>query len=209
MEILDISQTLEKNMVKYPSLPKYKVEWLRLIENKDTVNLSLVTIASHIGTHIDAPYHFIQEGKKIDEFDINMFFGPAKVIQVPRNKERIDLEIVKSAGELPKRVLFKTNNSFLYSKKKFDKEYVYIDDNVAEYLKNQNVKLVGIDYVSVDKYGAKNNSVHNKLLSGNIAILEGLVMDKVKPGTYTLICFPLKFNGTEASPCRAVLINKN
>lgn len=193
-------------MVIYPSLPKYKVEWKRSIENSDTVNLSIITMASHIGTHMDAPYHFIKDGKKIDEFGIDIFCGSAKVIQVPEGKEKVDLELVKSVGELPERVLFKTTNSFLYYKQEFDEHYVYIDDNAAEYLGNSNVKVVGIDYVSVDKYGSKKKSIHNKLLSQNVIILEGLMMDKVKPGIYILICLPLKVKGLEASPCRAVLI---
>lgn len=206
MRIIDISQMLEDPMAYYPSLRKFELKWARHYRFGDSMSLSEIHMASHVGTHVDSPYHFIQDGKKINEIDLSVFYGTARVIEVPINKQKIDVEFLKGYDRLPERVLFKTKNSGFYKEKKFMEDYIYIDGEAAGYLAEHSVRLVGIDYVSVDKYKASGKEAHRILLLKDIVLLEGIDLNEVCEGEYKLVCFPLKVKNGEGAPCRAVLI---
>ncbi len=206
MRIIDISQTLEDMMVYYPSLTKFELKWKRSYKSGDNGSLSEITMASHIGTHVDSSYHFIKNGRKLDEIDLEVFYGPVRVIEIPKDMNKVEAECLKEYGELSERILFKTKNSELLKQKNFVKDYVYIDKKAAEYIAERNVRLVGIDYFSVDKYKSPDKETHKILLSKNIVLLEGINLNGISEGNYQLICFPLKIKGAEGAPCRAVLI---
>ena len=206
MKVIDISQTLEDTMICYPSLKRFELNWLRNYDKGDRVNLSQISLASHVGTHVDAPYHYIKEGKKLKDIDLEIFYGPVKVVEVPRDKRQIDIEFLKKIGEIPDRILFKTRNSELYGLNEFTEEYVYIEREAANYLAESSVCLIGIDYFSVDKYKSPGKEAHLALLSKDIVLLEGIILREVEEGSYLLACFPLKVKEGEAAPCRAVLI---
>ncbi|MDK2824731.1 MAG: arylformamidase [Clostridia bacterium] len=207
MKIIDISQTLEEPMVYYPSVKKFEFKWARHYSKGDISSLSEISMGSHVGTHLDSPYHFIENGKNLNEMDLDIFYGKARVIEVPEEQDKITAEFLKTIGDLDERILFKTKNSRMYELKVFKEDYVYIDREAAAYIAQFPVKLVGIDYVSVDMY-KKSKEAHMILLSRGIALLENIVLNEVNDGLYKLVCFPIKVKDAEAALCRAVLIEE-
>ena len=167
--------------------------------------LEFLTLTTHSGTHLDAPRHFIPNGRTIDEFPLERFMGRARVVHVPARRLMGASDLNPEAFKGASRVLFKTRNSDLWKKEGFDPDFVGLDISAARLLVESGVKLVGIDYLSIEPYHAPGHPVHRFLLSHDMLILEGLNLSRVPEGEYDLICLPLKVVGGEASPVRAVL----
>ena len=166
-------------------------------------------MSAHAGTHIDTPLHFIPKRKGIDEYAAADFILPATVIDI-LDKESIKASHVESLNLEPgEAVLFKTDNSVSgrSTSGRFSENFVYLSPEAAEVCTKKEVSLVGIDYVSIDKYGETSFPAHHRLLEKNIFILEGINLREVPPGNYTLLCLPLKIKDCEGSPVRAVLVN--
>ena len=206
LEIIDISITISEAMVTYEGDPKIRIQKTKNLHD-DGVILSQITMGLHSGTHIDSPAHFFEDGKSIDKLKLESFIGEAKVYDFTFIEESIkesDLKNIKiKEGEI---LLFKTKNSELYKRDSFSKNFVYLDEGGADYLFEKKIKAVGIDYLSIEKFGSDNNYVHKRLLLNQIPIIEGLNLGHVKPGKYALFCLPLKVLGGEAAPARCILI---
>ena len=204
MTIYDISVPLSPLTPVWPDEPGFTRKEIRKGENSDII-VSQFSATLHSGTHVDAPRHFVPQGRAIDEFELERFIGPARVVET--EKEQIirasDLDPAAWAGAT--RVLFKTSNSNLWEQKKLDKNFTGLHISAARLLRESGVKLVGIDYLSIEPYGSPQNPVHRHLMSHDVLILEGLNLSHVKPGDYRLVCLPLKVAGGEASPVRAIL----
>jgi arylformamidase len=162
-------------------------------------------MGAHTGTHVDATNHFIDDTGGVDEIPLDILIGPATVIDLT------GVEAV-SAGALAgvnldetERLLFKTANSRFRSDEGFRKDSVHLTGDAAEYLVEAGVKLVGIDYLSIEKFGASPATAHLALLGAGVVILEGIDLSEVEAGEYGLICLPLPISGCDGSPCRAVL----
>ncbi len=171
-------------------------------------NLSTMTMSAHAGTHLDAPAHFISGGKTLDLYPLERFMLPARVVFVEDDEfvPRVALKDVDiRAGEA---LLFKTHNSLrgLPRKSAFTEKFVYLSVEAAKLCLDLGVSLVGIDYLSVDRYGDDHAPVHHLLLEDDVLILEGIDLEAVAPGEYFLICLPLRVQGAEAAPARAVLV---
>jgi len=208
MKIHDISLPVYEKMVGWPMDPKVKLRLKSKIEAGAPCNLTKVVMSAHSGTHIDAPFHFIKKGKTVDRLPLEAFYGDALVVELD-SKDKInirDLAALKLKGK--KRVLFKTRNSSLWKNKKFVKDFVYFTEKSAEHLVKCGVKLVGIDYLSVEEYGNERHPAHSVFLSAEVILLEGLNLLTVKPGNYTLCAFPLNLKGCDGAPVRAVLIEE-
>ena len=204
MNIIDISQKYSSNMVKYPSISPLEHEYVRHYEKGNGMCLSQVKMQMHLGTHIDAPFHYCEQGKKISELDLQIFYGDCQVIEINENgigKNELMNKVIQS-----QRVLFKTKNSRFMDNNEFVEEYVYIEKSGAEYLLQQGVKLVGTDYFSVDPYKDINKAAHKILLGAGAILLEGINLSPVNEGKYLISCFPLNMEGSEGAPCRAVII---
>lgn len=174
----------------------------------DPVTMSQININSHNGTHIDAPFHFMAEGTTIDMMPLDTGIGPARVIEI-KDPESIKLEEVEphdvKEGE---RILFKTkNSSYAYKTTDFVTDYVYCTNEVASYLKDRKVRLVGVDYVTIGNQDDLENIkfVHETLLENGIYIIEMLNLDGVAPGDYEMVCLPLRMENGDAGPCRAII----
>lgn len=204
MRIIDISSENFNGMDKYPSLEPYKHEVIKDYLFGDTYSLSKFSMPMHVGTHLDAPYHYVSGGKKIEDIPLDIFYGQCSVIEVEGNI--INEHTFKGIQKLEERVLLKTSNSILQMQGFSVEKNVYIDASGAQFLVDAGVKLVGIDYFSVDAVGAKEKTAHHILLEGEIVLMEGIRLERVEIGIYTLICFPLRLKNSEASPCRAILI---
>ena len=171
----------------------------------DSWNLSELKFGSHCGTHIDAPYHFNENGITVDQIPLDALIGMVTVFDI-KNKEKIDVEDLKPLEiENCERVIFKTINSTYWKRAKFTKDFVYITKGAATYLAENNVKLIGIDYLSIDQFDNMHADAHHILLKKGVIIIEGLDLNKVKPGNYELIALPLKIKDGDGSPARVVL----
>jgi len=206
MNWVDISVTLHSGMVHWSGDPTIFIRRMSDMDNGDPANISRLSMGSHTGTHMDAPLHFLRTGKGLDEMPLSAVIGPARVIQVRdpgviRSKELRSHRIRR--GE---RILFKTRNSTrCWKTDLFVKDFVYLSEEAAQDLVKAGVQTVGIDYLSVGGYTQDGARVHRILLKAGIWIIEGLDLSKVGPGTYELICLPLKILDSDGAPARAVL----
>lgn len=209
MKLIDISQTVGTPMSAYPSLPKFERKWMRHYDNGNNMCVSSINMALHTGTHMDSPYHYCETGRKILDIELERYYGVCEVIELPEDKKSVDLEFVKSIASFELRSLFKTTNSkFRYKDKTYHEDFVYVEGDAAKYLIDKGVKLIGIDYCSIDGPKSKGKEAHHAILDNDGSILEGIDLDGVNPGKYILSCLPIKFDGAEGSPCRAILIEE-
>ncbi len=204
MRIIDISTNIHEKMLRYPGDTQFKKRPICTIETSGC-NMTELLLSTHTGTHLDAPFHFLNDGAKIDEIDISTFIGKVQIIEVP--DDVIDSKIIKERFNPGiKRILFKTKNSELKTSQNFSKNYVYLSDDGADALLDRDILLVGIDYISIEQFGTPTFSIHKKLFRAGITILEGVNLNGVKPKEYTLIALPLKLTDLDGSPVRAVLL---
>lgn len=204
MRYYDISVSLHDKLPCFPGDPHTEVADFRQLNHGDAANVSKLSISCHAGTHIDAPLHYLPHGISVDHLPISLFIGEAKVIQLSGSLRIGRAELARHHLQGRERLILKTGNSALWEREGFSEEYAGLSEEGAEYLAECGVKLVGIDYLSVEPFDS-DGSVHRLLLSRGVAILEGLNLDGVEPGIYELICLPLKIRGGEAAPARAVL----
>lgn len=210
MPIYDLSVPLSAALPTYPGDPGIQIhEWSKLA-NGDAANVSALSFGAHTGTHVDAPAHFIAGTKKVESLDLEILIGEAEVIEVPEEKRIIDEEFVTAnctAGS--KRVLFKTRNSTFWTGDftEFRTDFTYLTLPAAQVLVERGVKLVGIDYLSIEKFNSKEHEVHHALLSHEVIVVEGLNLADVPAGKYELICLPLRLRSHlgDGAPARAVL----
>lgn len=205
MPFFDISLPIQEGMVVYEGDPGISVSVALALERGDPANVSMLHFGSHTGTHMDAPRHFIDGAASIDTLALDLLIGPALVAEVDADRliEPEHLAAVPLGQHT--RVLFKTRNSALWDRPSFSREYVALSLASAQLLVERGVKLVGIDYLSIEAFGAAGHPVHKTLLGAGLVILEGLDFRRVPPGIYDLCCLPLRIAGGDGSPCRAVL----
>ena len=205
-EFIDVSIPLRNDMVYWPGdAPFHRLQTLH-IANGDVCNLSQISTSAHIGTHMDAPRHFLADGKGMETMPIEATIGPARVIAI-QHPELIQVEELEpfhlKKGE---RVLFKTKNSEHHWKTHtFQEKFVHIPEETARYLAKCGVQTVGVDYLSVGGYETDSAETHRALLAAGIWLIEGLNLEHVEPGNYELIRLPLKIVGSDGAPARAVL----
>ncbi|HXG92638.1 MAG TPA: cyclase family protein [Blastocatellia bacterium] len=205
MRIYDVTIPISKDMVIYPGDPSVRIERKTTIDKNDAkANLSRYSFGSHTGTHVDAPFHFLEKGATVDNLPLELLIGRARVVEVtaPRIDEAVLEEFDFTADA---RVLFKTRNSYLWNQNKFAEDFVYITPGAARALVNDGIKVVGIDYLSVEKFGSKEFTTHITLLEAGTVIIEGLDLREVEPGDYEMICLPLKVKDGDGAPARVVL----
>lgn len=214
MKIIDISTPIKKEMVVWPKSLKPGFKLVFSHKKGDLWTQNEINMDLHTGTHIDAPLHKIKSGAPIDKLKLETMIGPAFVAYLPKVKT-ITSEVLGNL-KLPirtNRLLFKTSNSDFSPKqrKSFQKKFVALTPDGAQWLADRKIKLIGNDYLSVGVFsstGKDQAEVHRILLKKGIVLLEGLNLSGVKSGVYQLFCLPIKLVGTEAAPVRAVLITK-
>jgi len=205
-EWIDVSVLLRNGMVHWPDNPPVLIERTLNIELGDVANVSKLSMGAHTGTHMDAPLHFFQKGKGIHTMPLSVAMGQARVIEI------LDPESIKPEELSPhqiqrgERILFKTRNSpRCWQTDDFVEDFVYISQEAARYLAAQQVQTVGIDYLSVGGFFKDGVETHHALLEAGIWLIEGLNLTEVAPGTYELICLPLKIVDADGAPARAIL----
>jgi arylformamidase len=204
-KIYDISVDIQMGMPTYPGDTKYKSRKLKSIE-QDGYEIHRLTLGNHTGTHVDAPAHFIAGGTTITELPLDILNGRARVVEI-FDKEKVGLQEIQNLKlESDFRILLKTRNSSLWkNKKRFQKNYVYLTLDAAKYLAENDIKLIGFDYLSLEKFGDLEHPVHRYLLRNQVIILEGLNLSDVEEGEYDMCCLPIKLAGLDGAPARVIL----
>ena len=204
----DISVGVSPEIPVWPGDPPVVLERLKSIENGDEANVSHIQSSVHVGTHIDAPIHFVEGGATVDAIPLKSLLGRAYVVDL-RKADVLDAATLEAAPIPPRtrRLLFKTRNSELWTsgERSFQRDFVAVDASGAEWLVKKGVKLVGVDYLSVAPF---NDGVptHTILLEAGVVVVEGLDLARVSKGRYTLYCLPVKLMGSDGAPARAVLV---
>jgi arylformamidase len=212
MKFWDISLPISQGIPVWPGDPTINIQRVSKIEDGANANVSRMDIGCHTGTHVDAPYHFLPDGKTIETLPLDALIGPAQVIRIPDDISVITGDVVLACGirKETKRVLFKTYNSAFWSKygSQFRTEFAGIDDTGAQALVDLGVKFVGLDYLSVAPF-KKSRPTHEAFLKASVVLLEGADLSAVEPGDYNLVCLPLKILGSDGAPARAVLTRED
>ncbi len=208
MKIYDVTITLSKDIPIWPGDPPYIRERIHKLENGDNTNTSRLEMGVHTGTHVDAPYHFLPDGKGADQLSLKILTGRVYVLHLPDVK-LITAEVLKKV-EIPprtRRILIKTNNSEFWAKNvsAFQKDFAALTADGADYLVQRGVRLIGVDYLSVAPY-KESKATHEILLKAGVIIIEGLNLYDVDQGRYMLYCLPLKLQGSDGAPARTILI---
>ena len=208
MEIFDISVSLSDDTPHYPGDIPFARDLILSLAEKGSCNLSKIVMGTHSGTHLDMPFHFIDGGKTLDDYSLESFILTAEVIQINDSQAITAKELENISIEPGDAILFKTANSAndLLGRKSFQEKYVYLSAAAAEICIEKKVGLIGIDYLSIEEFGSKTHPAHKTVLGNGIPVLEGIILNEVEPGQYTLICLPLKLKGADGSPVRAILI---
>lgn len=203
---IDISVPLFTGMVQWPGDAPYQRTDTLKIAGGDVCNLSQFSASVHLGTHMDAPRHFIDGAAGIDAMPLMATVGLARVIAI-QDPELIRLEELEPhALQEGERVLFKTRNSeHAWDTNLFQEKFVHFPESTANYLASLRVRTVGIDYLSVGGYESDGTEAHRALLGGGIWVIEGLNLKHVEPGRYELVCLPLKMIGSDGAPARAII----
>ena len=208
MKIYDITVPVSENVPIYEGDPRVRIDSVRRIASGDNANVSHLCLGAHTGTHVDAPNHFIDGTRRVEDLDIEKLIGSCRVIEVADSLMAIEPEHLVNLGGA-ERVLFKTRNSAFWNKPEngFRTDFTFISPDTARALANSGVKLVGIDYLSVEQFGSSDFATHIILLEKEIVILEGLDLRAVPAGEYELICLPLKYTGGDGdgAPARTIL----
>jgi arylformamidase len=204
--LIDVTVPISPHLPVWPSDPPVFIEPAKRIADGDASNVSLLTLGNHTGTHVDPPSHFIAGGKPVDLLDPAAFLGGAWVVELPTAQGEIGSAELESAGAPPdvERLLIKTPNSgTLGPGKPFRKDFACLSVDAAEWCVKRALRLVGVDYLSVERADApKEHPVHRTLLSAEVVIVEGLDLSEAPPGPCELICLPLLIEGGDGSPAR-------
>jgi len=209
VEIIDISLPISPSLPVWPGDGAVVLEQVSSMDHGAHDNVSKLAMSVHTGTHVDAPHHFLNDGRTVEGLPLDILTGPASVVLIPKEVKVISSATLNAAG-IPKgtqRLLLKTSNSTFWESAswKFETDFVAIDAEGADWLVRGGFRLVGVDYLSVSPY--KNSlPTHQSLLRAGIVILEGLDLSAVSPGIYDLYCLPLKLVGSDGAPARAILI---
>jgi arylformamidase len=207
MNLFDITVPIRAGMPVYQGDPGVKIDSWSAFAKGDSSNVSILNFGAHTGTHVDAPAHFIEGARRIDALSLEVLIGPARVIRVGDEVSEIGAEFVRSCDlQTVERVLFRTRNSGFWNEG-FRKDFTHLLPEAAQILVDQGVKLVGTDYLSIEKFQSGHHKTHLTLLSHSVVIVEGLNLSAVAEGDYELICLPLKIGdgAGDGAPARAVL----
>ena len=204
-KIIDISVPLSTGLARCPDDPPFELIATASMSQGAAYNASRVAMSSHYGTHVDAPRHFLPDGATVDALPLDLLIGKARVVdlQVAERIQRADLEALDLRDDI--RVLIRTRMSGQMRSGALREDGVYLAADAARYVVQAGIKLVGLDYLSVDRISAGEYPAHRELLAAGVVVLEGLDLTDVAPGEYELICLPLRLCGADGAPARVVL----
>jgi arylformamidase len=204
-KLLDVSVPLVAGMPAYPGNPEFELQPVTRLAEGGSSNVSRLVMGTHTGTHVDAPKHFFDDGGGVDALALDLLLGRVRVVEIPKRGGIGSEELVAAGLREDLRVMFKTPNSALWNDPGFHPEYTYLTEDGAQYLVGQGVKVVGVDYLSVEQFKKAGAPAHRTLLASGVLIIEGLNLSDAEPGMYEMYCLPLRVAGGDGAPARVIL----
>jgi arylformamidase len=208
--IWDVSMPVRTGGLVYPNNPPISITPVQSIAAGNTANVSRIDLGSHTGTHVDAPLHFMAGGAGVDELPLDVLMGPARLIAFGDDVLAVgEAELRRHDLEGVTRVLIHTRNSawLASGSTEFHPDFTHVAPDGAAYLVSIGVRLVGVDYLSVEQFRSPHHRTHKTLLENSVVIVEGMVLSEPPPGDYELCCLPMLLAGLDGAPARAVLIS--
>ena len=204
--LLDVSVVMAAGMPAYPGNPPFEMTPVKRVANGDSSNNSRLVMGTHTGTHVDAARHFFDDKPGVDTLALDLLVGRARVIDLPHRGGITEQHLSAAGLREDIRVLLRTPNSALWnSNDGFHTDYTYVTEEAARFLVNQGVKVVGVDYLSVEQFKKAGAPAHHVLLGAGVIIIEGLNLSEVEAGQYEMYCLPLRLAGADGAPARVVL----
>jgi arylformamidase len=203
---IDISVPIRPGMHEWPGDDPFRLEPVFAIERGDAYTVSRATMTWHVGTHMDAPAHMVAGAPRIDAVPLDTCIGPARVLGIRHRSLVTRKELERHRVRTGERLLLRTrNSSTAWNGSAFSRDFVALAPDAAEYLAERRIRLVGIDYLSIDPFHSTDMLAHKCLLGQGIAVVEGVNLARVAPGRYQLVCLPLRIADGDGSPVRAVI----
>jgi arylformamidase len=205
MKLIDVSVPIDASLPTYPGNTPFSLEAIKRISRGESSNVSTVHMSAHAGTHVDAPRHFFDGAAGVDLLPLEMLLGRVRVIEVRSRKGIGPDELSEIDLSEDVRVLIKTTNSRLWGSPEFNRDYVGVTEAGAKHLIGHGIKVLGVDYLSVEQFKNPGAPAHHVLLGGGTIVIEGLNLRDVDPGVYEMFCLPLRIVGADGAPARVVL----
>ncbi len=205
MKLIDVTVPLDANLPTYPGNTPFTLEPIKRIGQGGSSNVSSMHLSAHAGTHVDAPRHFFDNGAGTEALALDMLIGRTRVIEIGSRKAIDAGALAATDVSEDLRVLIKTPNSRLWGSSTFDPKYAGLAESGARYLVDHGIKVVGVDYLSVEEFKKPGAPAHHVLLGAGVIIIEGLNLRDVDPGVYDMMCLPLRLVGSDGAPARVVL----
>lgn len=205
MKLIDVTVPLDASVPTYPGNTPYSLEAVKRIARGDSSNVSSLHMSAHAGTHVDAPRHFFDGAPGAEALPLEMLVGRARVIEITSRKGIGADELAGANLSEDVRVLIKTANSRLWGSPEFHADYAGVTESGAKFLLEHGIKVVGVDYLSVEEFRKPGAPAHHVLLGAGIIVIEGLNLRDVDPGVYEMFCLPLALVGSDGAPARVVL----
>jgi arylformamidase len=205
MPLLDVSLPLDARLPIWPANPPFDLTPEKQISAGASSNVSRLTLGTHTGTHVDAPRHMIDGAPTLDQLPLDALIGPGRVVAVDTDRAIEPRHVDGDALQGSTRVLFKTRNSTFWGTPEFRTDFVFLSEAAARALVDAGVRLVGIDYLSVEEYRKPGAPAHKALLSAGVVIVEGLDLSSAEPGPYDVFCLPIRVSGADGAPARVIL----
>lgn len=204
-KLLDVTVPLKQGLPAFPGNPDFELQPIKRIADGGSSNVSRLVLGTHTGTHVDAPKHFFDAGGGVETLALNLLIGRARVIDISKRGPITAEDLVAAGLREDLRVLFKTPNSALWNSDVFHEDYAHLTEAGARHLVEQGVKVVGIDYLSIEQFKKAGAPAHRMLLSNDVIIIEGLNLSEADAGMYEMYCLPLPVTGGDGAPARVVL----
>jgi arylformamidase len=205
MKLIDVTVALDSNLPAYPGNTPFHLEPIKRLSRGDSSNVSTLHMSAHAGTHVDAPRHFFDEAAGTESLPLDLLCGPTRVIEV-RTRQAIaadDLMHFDLSGDL--RLLIKTRNSGWWGSPEFHPDFVGVSEGAAKLLVERGVKVLGVDYLSVEPFKTPGAPTHHLLLGAGTIVIEGLDLHDIEAGQYEMFCLPLRIVDADGAPARVVL----
>ena len=205
MKLIDVSVPLDATLPTYPHNTPFSLEPIKRLASGDSSNVSALHMSAHCGTHVDAPRHFFDSGPGAEALPLDLLMGRVRVIQVNSRTGIAAEDLADQDFSEDVRILIKTRNSLLWGTPEFRPDYIGVTESGARHLVAHGIKLVGVDYLSVEQFKTPGAPAHHVLLGAGTIVIEGLNLRDVEPGIYDLCCLPLRIVGSDGAPARVVL----
>lgn len=205
MKLIDVTVPIDSNLATYPGNTPFSLEGIKRLARGDSSNVSTLHLSAHAGTHVDAPRHFFDEGGGVESLPLEMLCGRTRVVELTTRKAVTAEDLAGFDLREDVRLLLKTANSRLWGTPDFHQDFIGVSEGAARFLVDRGVKVVGVDYLSVEPYKTPGAPAHHVLLGAGTIVIEGLNLRDVEPGTYEMFCLPLALVGADGAPARVVL----